>query len=258
MLTALALAGKLLHLPAHLLHLGEGALHGLVVLAALAVLAAGDHGLLHLLQLIAEIIQAGGDLGFSHHRILTHAAADPVGVALHAAGELGLLHVAQGLPHFGGGLALGALQIAHGGLHALLELLQLADLVVALSDDLSELLARRTVAGRIGAPQLAFEVLLFAGQLIGLAGKVFHLVAGLRAAHAGEHLLRFFQTVGRTAGLGLALRCAGLLGGRGASHVVGGLLEAIEHLLELPGIGLAQLAVAALLLVLLLLCCWPC
>ena len=167
--------------------------------------------------------------------------ADPIGVALHIARQLLLLHVSQRLAQLAGGLALGGHQVAHGVLHLLLELLEVLDLAVFLTGKLLRLLAGDTLVLRaVGAAHLAFEILLAAGQFRGLAGEVVHLPAGFLAAHPGERLLRLFQTVGRAPGLGLALRRAGLLGGCRLAHIVHCLLQTVEGLPQLLRVGAAR------------------
>ena len=97
LLAAATLLRHLFHLTAELLDLLERLLHRLIVLLLLGVLRAGRELLLDLLQLIAQIVQTGGDLRLGEHGVLAHAAADPVGVALHPARKLLLLHLAQGV-----------------------------------------------------------------------------------------------------------------------------------------------------------------
>ena len=162
-----------------------------------------------------------------------------------------------------------ALQVADGALHALLQLLQVLNLAVLFGGELIGLFAGQALALRSERlAHLAFEGLLAARQLVGLARQVFHLVGGFLAAHAGEHLLGFLQALGRAARLRLALRRSRLLRRGGAAHVVHGLVQAVQHLLHLlraraadavllllHGALLRRLLLALLLA---LLPCWPC
>jgi hypothetical protein len=154
-----------------LFDLAEGALNLFVAFTLLAVLGSRAKLLLHLLQLIAELVEPGGDLRLGHDRVLAHAAANPVGVALHAAGELLLLHLAERVAEFRGSGTSGALEVADGALHPLLELLEIVDFTFVRLGELLGLIARD--AARVGAEllaHLAFELLLLAGELVGLLG----------------------------------------------------------------------------------------
>lgn len=91
-----------------------------------------------------------------------------------------------------------------------------------------------------GATHLAFKILLFIGERVGLAGEILDLILGLTGADAGERLGGLIEAIGRTAGVGLALGRAGLLGGRGVAHILEGLLEIVEGVLEALLIGAAE------------------
>jgi hypothetical protein len=204
---------------------------------------------LHLLQLVAELVQALCDRRLAHHAVLADAAADPIGVALHISPEFGLLHFAESLAHLGRGFALPVLQIADGGLHALLELLQVLNLSFLLAGHLVGLLLCDTLAGLTKGPaHLSFECLLPACQIVGLLDEIVHLPGGLVVAHALRDLTGFLEPFGRASRLRLALGSAGLLRRSRAAHVLGGLGEAVEHLLKLLGIGSAYAAHVLLLL----------
>jgi hypothetical protein len=103
---------------------------------------------------------------------LSHAAADPIGIALHVARDFLLLHFPKGVAQFGGGRALGALQIANRVLQPLFQFLQVAEFAFFLLGELFRLVTR-DAAGILakGAAHLAFEVLLFASEIISLFGK---------------------------------------------------------------------------------------
>src|ERR1035441_568446 len=206
------LRAQLLQLLAEALHLSQRGLGKLIVLAALAVLGARAHGLLDVLQMLLELVDALRDGGFRHDGVAAHAAADPIGIALHIALDLGLLQFAEGLAHLGGGFALGVLQVADGRLHTLLQAFKVLDLAILFAAQLTSLLARqpRTILAERLA-HLAFEGLLAVRQLFGLAGQVFHLAGGLLVSHAGEHLLGFLQTLRGAPRLRLALRRSRLL-----------------------------------------------
>jgi hypothetical protein len=184
LLTAHSGLGLLEHL-AEALDVAEGLLHGFIVRGALAILT-GGHELLDFLDLVAEGIEALGDLEFGHQGILAHSVADPGGVALHVASEVGLLHLAERLAELGGGLTLAGLHVAGGVLHVLLEALQVADFVLPLPGELLGLVAgEAAVALRgEGLAELVLEILLFAGEVFSLLGEVVHLVGGLLAAQA--------------------------------------------------------------------------
>ena len=140
-----ALHAQLLQLLAEALHLSQRGLGELIVLAALtalAVLGARAHGLLDLLQLLLELVDALRDGGFRHDGVAAHAAADPIGIALHIALNFGLLQFAEGFAHLGGRLALGILQVADGGLHALLQAFEVLYLAIFFAGKLTRLLAR--------------------------------------------------------------------------------------------------------------------
>ena len=212
------------------------------------------HHLLGLLDLIPKLAQRLRDRRLVHDCVLAHAATDVVRVALHVARDLGLLHLAQGLAQLGRGLALGALQIAHGRRHALLEPFQVLDLALLLGSKRLCLLAcglGAVLPERLA--HLAFELLLTARQIVGLPGQVFHLPRRLLAAHAVHHLIGFVQTLCRAARLRLTLRSSRIVGGRGVAHVLHGLIEVIQHLLQLLGIRPARLLSLIRLLLLLLL-----
>ena len=218
------LRAQLLQLLAQVLHLSQRGLVELVVLAPLAVLGAHAHGLLDLLQVLPELVDALRDGGLRHDRVAAHTAANPIGIAPHIALDLGLLQVAERFTHLRGGLALGVLQVADGGLHPLLQSLHVLDLAFFFAGELAGLLARQPRAVLAECPaHLAFEGLLAMGQLLGLAGEVFHLAGGLLTSHAGQHLLGLLQTLRGAPRLSLALRCPCLLGRSGAAHIVHGL-----------------------------------
>ncbi len=204
----LAAARHLLHLAAKLLHGRQRLLHGLVVLLAFA---AGADGLLHLVQVIAQVVQAGGNLRLRHHGVFAHAAANPVGIALHVARQFLLLHLAERIAHLGGRLALRGRQIAHRVLHLLLQFLHFGDLILPLIGQLAGLLRVEAFVFAERLAQLAFELLLLAGEILGLADQVVHLAGGLLAAHALHHLLGLLQAFERALRCGLPLWGAGLL-----------------------------------------------
>src|SRR5205823_3096801 len=120
-LTLLPAAAHLLQLLPQFFDLAQRLLGELVALRVLAVLARAQH-LLHLLQLVADLVHALRDRGLRHHAVLSDAAADPIGIALHLARHFGLLHLRQRLTQLGRRFALRILQVAHCGLHSLLEL----------------------------------------------------------------------------------------------------------------------------------------
>jgi hypothetical protein len=134
-----ALRVHLLQLLAEALHLSERGLGEFVVLA---VLGARTHGLLDLLQLLLELVDALRDGGFRHDGVAAHAATDPIGVALHVALDLGLLQFAEGFAHLGGGLALRVLQVADGRLHTLLQAFEVLDFAIFFAGELVGLFAR--------------------------------------------------------------------------------------------------------------------
>ncbi len=150
-----------------------------------------------LLDVVAQIVETGGDLRFGHHRILAHSAANPLGILLHIASDFLLLHLAQRLTHFAGSLPLGGHQVAHRVLHFLFQLLEIGHLAVFLLGQLPGIVAAQAVIAAHGAAHLAFKRLLAAGQVFGLAGYIVHLVGGLSPAHGLHHLLGLFQTLRR-------------------------------------------------------------
>ena len=225
-----ALGLHLLQLPAEPLHLSQRLLSQFVPLRVLAVLAR-PHGLLHLFQLFAQLVDPLSDGRFGHHRVPAHTAADPIGVPLHIAPQFGLLHFAERVAEFRGSLALGSLQIVHRALHPLLQLLQVLNLAFLFRGKLVGLLARNAWALRTERlAHLAFECLLAPGEFIGLPRQVFHLVGGFLAAHTGKQLLRVLQVVRRAAGLCVALRSSSLLRRGRLAHIVHRPLQAVQDL----------------------------
>ena len=121
-----------------------------------------------------------------------------------------------------------------------------------------------------GLAHLAFECLLAARQIVGLPRQVFHLVGGFLAAHAGEHLLGFLQTLGGAARLRLALRRPGLLAtmprracrpwpGSGGPASAASVPDCAPRMLSLLLLArCCALLLAPLLLSLLCLAVWPC
>ena len=97
-----------------------------------------------------------------------------------------------------------------------------------------------------GAPHLTLKILLFIGEQVGLAGEIFNLILGLTGADAGERLGGLIEAIGRTAGVGLALGRAGLLGGRGVAHILESLLQIVEGILEALLIGAAEACLSEL------------
>src|SRR5207302_697835 len=80
---------------------------------------------------------------------------------LHVARQLGLLHFAERLAHLGGGFALRALEIAHRGLHALLDAFEVLNFAFLLAGELVGLLTGDPLALRTERlPHLTFERLL--------------------------------------------------------------------------------------------------
>lgn len=245
------------HLLPQLLHLTERILQGFAVLAGFVVLAAGailTHLFADLIQLVAQVVESGGELRFRHRGVLAHAAPDVIGVALHVARDLRLLHVAERLPHLAGRFPLGGHQVADSILHSLFELLDIFYFGLVLIGQASRLLAGHVAVGlRVGAAQVAFELLLLFGEIRGLLRQIVHLSGRLLAAHAGKISRGLIHAVRRAPRSRIALRPA-LLGCR-LAHVLLRLLQAVERLLELLGIGAAQplIFLRCLLLTLLLL-----
>ena len=172
-----ALRIHLLQLLAKALHLSQRGRGELIVTDALAILGTGTHGVLDLLQPVLEFADALRDGGFRHYGVATHAAAYPIGVALHIALDLGLLDFAESFAHLGRGLPLGVLQVAYGGLHTLLQALEVLNLTLFFAGELVGLFARHARALRAERlAHLAFEGLLPPRQILGLTGKIFHLI----------------------------------------------------------------------------------
>lgn len=116
-------------------------------------------------------------------------------------------------------------QIADGFLHLLFQVLEGVDLALAAVGELAGLLLVRAVLGIAkSAPQLAFKVLLLAGDLIGLLGEVIDLIVGLLIPKTGEGLLGFLQSFGSAFGFRFALRGSGLLGRSRLAHTLQRLL----------------------------------
>ena len=193
--------------------------HGLVSLRGLAVIALIER-LLHAFQAVAQLVQSGGDLGLRQRHHFAHALANVIGIALHVALEFHLLHLPQRFAELGGSLPLGGHEVAHGVLHALLEVFQVLGLAFLLPGQVFGLLARDAPALAVGTAHLGFEILLAARQFIGLPRQFVHFVAGLRAAHTLQHLPGFLQPLGGAPRFGLALRRAGLLRRRGVAHIL--------------------------------------
>lgn len=211
---------------------------------------------MHVLQLVAKLIERGGGLSFGNGGVSAHAMANPIGIALHVAGDVLLLNFAEGIAHAGSGLPLRGHQIAHGTLHVLLKLLQLGEFGILLARQAFGLIAWEDTAvlRTIGAAHLAFEFLLLLGELIGLLGQFLDLVAGLAAAHALQALQRFLQALGGPARFSITLLGTRLLSRRCLAHVLQRLGELVNGLLQLLGVGVAQarILIALLLLHLLL------
>jgi hypothetical protein len=147
----------------------------------------------------------------------------------------------------------------------LFKILERIDLALAAIGELPRLLLIRTLL-RIaeGTPQLAFEILLLAGDLFRLLLEIVDQISGLLPAQALQQLLGFLESFGGALGFSFALRRAGLLRRGGLAHALDGLLQAIESLTHLRGIlaagagrHLALLALLALLPLLALLALLP-
>ena len=213
-LPTLAAAGGLLlqHL-AEAFEIGQALLGGPILLGVFGIVGAGAQSLLDLFQLVADLVEALGEIGFRHDGVFAETAPEVIGVALHVALHLRLLDAAQGFTHFSGGGAFGSLEVAGGGLHAGAKLLEVVDFSVLLGSQLGGFLAGEVLALRSeGATHLAFKILLFIGERVGLAGEIFDLILGLAGANAGERLGGLIETISRAAGVGLGLGRAGLLG----------------------------------------------
>lgn len=228
LLAALALGAllELLHLLAQFFDVGQRLFDGLIVLAGgFAVLAFLRKGLLDALQLVAETVQALSNAGLGHDRVFAQTAAKIVGVALHIAGKLGLLHFTERLTQLAGRFALCAGQIADGFLHLLFQILEGIDFALAAVSELPGLLLVRAVLGIAkSTPQLAFKVLLLAGNLVGLLREVIDLIVGLLVPETGQGLLGFLQSFGSALGFGFALRGSRLLGRSRLAHTLQRLL----------------------------------
>ena len=210
-------------------------------MSILGIVAARAQSLLNLFQLVADFIESLGEIGFRHDGVFAETAPDVIGVALHVALHVRLLDAAEGFAHFDGGGAFGGLKVAGGGLHAGAELLEVGYFSVLLGSQLGGLLAGEILALRAeGATHLAFKILLFFCQVVGLAGEIFDLILGLTGADAGERLGGLIEAIGRAAGVGLGLGRAGLLGGRGVAHILESLLKIGEGVLEALLIGAAE------------------
>src|ERR1017187_8963602 len=113
----------------------------LTLLAVFGIVGAGAQSLLDLFQLVADLVEALGEIGFRHDGVFAETAPEVIGVALHVALHLRLLDAAEGFAHFGGGGAFGGLQVAGGGLHPGAELLEVVDFRVLLGSQLAGFLA---------------------------------------------------------------------------------------------------------------------
>lgn len=110
-------------------------------------------------------------------------------------------------------------------MHLLFKILEGVDLALAAVGKLPGLLLVRAVLGIAeSAPQLAFKVLLLAGNLVGLLSKIIDLTVGLLIPKTGQGLLGFLQSFGSALGFRFALRGSGLLGGSRLTHTLQSLL----------------------------------
>lgn len=238
-LLALAALRQGFHLLAQFFDAREGFLQRLVIALAgtFAVFTFLVERLLHALQLVAQTVQALRDAGLGHDGIFAEAAADVVGVALHVARELLLLHLTERFAQLAGGFALRAGETANGVLHLLFEILERVDLFLPAVGEVARLLLVGSVL-RIaeGFTQLTFKILLLTGDLVGLLGEVIYLIIRLLAAKTGELPLGLLQSISGALGLGFGLRGAGLLRGRGLAHALQGLLQTLQSLAHLLGI----------------------
>src|SRR6202023_2167696 len=76
------------------------------LLRIVSLLRQGAHGLLRVMQTFFEALHSRGDFRLHAVGVRIDAAAHPVRAALNARAQIGLLHVAERFPKFGGGGAL--------------------------------------------------------------------------------------------------------------------------------------------------------
>ena len=239
---------QLLQLSSQPFHLVECRLQILTRLFALA------GGLLAALLRRVERLLRFGDLVLHlverrrRHRLAADRVASlstPNCLANHFHSALGfrLLQVAERLTQFRRRAWLRALGLANSLLHILFELVELlVDFVLLLGQFLVLLagwlalgpgLSAALAAPAIGLAHLLLEIRLAPGDLTRPVGEVRHLIARLLAAHPLQGLLGFGKAFGRPPATGTRLIGRAI----GAPHIFGGLLQSLQRLFQLLGIG---------------------
>ena len=120
-----------------------------------------------------------------------------------------LLHAAEGLAQFIGGLGLTGAQRSRRLLHLLFELAERFGSLLAIVAELGLFPALAQAIGRIAMgehlPLARFLVLLFLLQAVAFAGHGVHLLRGFALLQAAHEVGSFLQTFGRAASRGVVL-----------------------------------------------------
>ena len=228
LLASLAIARKAAHLIAQPLHAIERGFNPLLRIVSL--LRRRAHSLLRVMHSFFQALHSGGDFRLHAVGVGIDAAAHPVRAALNARAQIGLLHVAERVTQFGGGgvLIVGG-EFARGVLQIFFQVAQIVGQFLAIVGELSAFLRSGLRSDALSERLLNAVglVVLFLGQAAGLVGERIDLRRRLLLAHAAEQVRGFLQAVGGAARFGFAL-----LRRRCAAHVVGGLAQPVERLLD--------------------------
>jgi len=196
-------------------------------------LTAGDERLLRLMKLLAEPLQAGGDLCLGAVGSGVDSRAEPVGGTLDTSFEVGLVHSLERRAKFVGGCALGRIELACGVAHVLLDVRHVVGHALAILGKLLHFLSGRLSGlSRTGRPLFqppdAIGLLFFlTGQAIGLSRHRPETVGGFLRLDPAEQVACFAKALGGQTRVGRTPRI-----GRRAAHLVLCLTQTVECLLS--------------------------
>jgi hypothetical protein len=203
-------------------------------LICLLTLTAGDEGLLGLVDLIAQMLQVGGDLRLGAVAGGIDAGAEPVSGALQMRFEIGLVGAFEGAAQLVGRRALAGVELAGGVAHVLFERRQIIGQPLAIGGQLLHvafggLRRLRVAAGGVGAilhPLHAIGlIVLLVHESIRFPRDRSETRGGLLRLQAAQQIARLAEPIRRPPRLGRPLRIR-----RRPAHVVLRLPQPIQRL----------------------------
>jgi hypothetical protein len=192
------------------------------------LLTACHERLLRLAHLIAQTLQAGGDLRFRAVAVRIDAAAKPVGRPLQARFEVALVQALERLSQLTGHCALTGIELARGVSHVLLKVRKVVGHALSIVGELLDVAPDRSISRTPLELADAIGLALFlGGQTIGLLRNRAETSGGDLRLHPTQQTARLAEAFGGQTRVGRRTRI-----GCGTPHLFLRLSQTIQRLLR--------------------------